>query len=1423
MRFTTCFAAVGSVWFSLLLLPLAAMGDQWQVGVGKVDITPTEPVRLSGYSNRVESHTAVADPLHVRVLSLAHLADNSDKKPAKPLVLVAVDSIAVSSNMTLKVAEWLAANHGLPRAHLVISSTHSHTAPHPPIGLDNLFKELSSEQQIEASTRYQDQVVSASIQAIDHALKNTVQGAQVEIGESSADFAVQRRVIRDGRWANFGVQAGGQVDHRVHVMRVRATDGSLIAASYQYACHCTTLGPDFNQISGDWAGLSASRLEELHPGTVFLPIIGCGADANPEPRTSYEAAVQHSMQMVDAVKRVIESKDLTELPAPSKVQFGMVGLEPEHPTQDQLKKAIESNDPNEARWAKKMQQIRLAMGRLPESIPLPVHVWTFGDVLSWVFLGGEVVVDYQFTIEKELPTRKTWVAAYCDDVPGYVASEAQRPEGGYEVDYSMIFYMQPGRWKSGTQSNILTRVREISQQKRGEDEPLDPQAALESMVVPEQYRVDLVASEPLIQDPVNIAFGWDGRVWVVQMSDYPQGKEGGSVRLLIDENEDGIPDRATTFLSSLSFPTSVHPWRKGVLVIAAPNIFFAEDTDGDGIADQQKVLLSGIGEVNPQHRASGFEIGLDGRLHFAIGDGTRELVSHVNGQTYRVQGHDVAWDPDTGEVELLVNGTTQFVPSRDAYGNWFGNHNNQPMFQFVFQTKQLGGHGVDIGNIHHLLTPPEAPPVFPRSRTVDRFNDLYARDRYTSACGAMIVRGPGLRPSSHTADSSHPIALVCEPVHNLVARLQLHPDGSVFSADRHPEDQQYDFFASTDPWSRPVRAVNAPDGSIWVLDMYRYVIEHPQWIPTAWQSKINLRAGEGLGRVYRVYHRQHQPGIAIEGQQMPERSLNLSGYHPLKLLLSPNGALRDMATQAIVTDQIAKLSADELETSIRESLEQSHSPEVQASLLGVLAGKDWLRQSDLARVLETAEDPNLVCWVLQLASNYQHLEDSLKVAIESIPKRAMGSAVDLQWVVHSRRWENLSTTSGLMAVLGRGQPDRWLSAALTLLDSPQTALPVVEMILDGSESSGLTAGQWQSQLSTLRRLLGLMRPEQLQELFERRCAADLTSSWTQGRVLLLAGLSGLQGGLPESGSVSIMSTAKKYEQWVAHAAESLLDSDQPDQHREWLSLLLGSQTLHPDLESATVRQLLGQGSLGASLAMRRLRYLSDDSLASDVLSGWSQLGDQDQATAASSLMTRQPWRESLIAGLESGAIAPHQLPPAVVQSLTAHYDRNLRSRAVAVFGRPSPRQNIVSDYLAKMPNPMTLGDPARGERWYREQCAVCHTGQDGRTAIGPPLDNLLQWNNEQWVTALMDPSQAVEEKFKQTVVLTLDQEVVSGIVVEETATQLKIAGSDGVIRQIATENIEERKQSNVSLMPDGFEAKVSPEQLADIIHYLRSR
>ncbi len=357
------------------------------------------------------------------------------------------------------------------------------------------------------------------------------------------------------------------------------------------------------------------------------------------------------------------------------------------------------------------------MGRLPETYPAPIHTWSFGKDLLWVFLGGEVSSITNCAWRRICRRTRLGRCLYRRCF-AYVASERMRAEGGYEVDSSMLYYNQPGRWQSGTEDLIERRVQEILADDRPDDKPRTAQQALESIRVPSGYTVELMASEPLVDDPVNIAFGHDGRVWVAEMSDYPLGCEGGGrVRWLRDSDGDGTLDQSQVFLSGLNYPSSVTPWRDGAIIITSPAIFFAADRDGDGVAEVREELLQGIAEANPQHRASGFELGLDGWLHFTSGDNTRELTSPRSQQQTNVSGRDVRWQPDTG-VFTLNSGHTQFVRSRDEFNNWFGNVNNQPMFHYVVEDtyRRRSGSAVRLINtcsIRRLLRP-FIRPVEPR-------------------------------------------------------------------------------------------------------------------------------------------------------------------------------------------------------------------------------------------------------------------------------------------------------------------------------------------------------------------------------------------------------------------------------------------------------------------------------------------------------------------------------------------------------------------------------------------------------------------------------------------------------------------------------------------------------------------------------------
>ncbi|MFN8705650.1 MAG: PVC-type heme-binding CxxCH protein, partial [Planctomyces sp.] len=413
--------------------------------------------------------------------------------------------------------------------------------------------------------------------------------------------------------------------------------------------------------------------------------------------------------------------------------------------------------------------------------------------------------------------------------------------------------------------------------------PKTPEEALQTFTTKPDLKIVLAASEPLIRDPV--AFDWDvnGRLWVVEMGDYPLGEAtSGRVQILEDLNKDGVYDKATTFLDGLGFPNGIQCWRNGVIITMAPDVFYAEDTDGDGDADVRQTLYGGFVEGNQQHRVNGLRWGMDGWLYLANGDsggdiaGTGEIppqqasgrvsalrdgatsdvqspasssnaVAISSAEPIALRGRDLRINPDTNALEAM-SGQTQFGRERDDFSHWFGNNNSDPIYQYVLEDHYLrrNPHAGISGTRARVSSIPGAAPVYPTSRTLARFNEFAYSNKFTSACGTMIYR------DSFLGDQYYGNAFTSEPVHNLVSRLVMTRDGYGFKGDRATDEQQSEFLSSSDNWFRPTMIRTGPDGALWIADMYRAVIEHPEWIPPEYQRKMNLYAGNDKGRIYRI-------------------------------------------------------------------------------------------------------------------------------------------------------------------------------------------------------------------------------------------------------------------------------------------------------------------------------------------------------------------------------------------------------------------------------------------------------------------------------------------------------------------------------------------------------------------------------------------
>lgn len=905
------------------LFPSVARAE-WRHGVAAIDITPKFPVRLSGFGFRRTESEGVTQKIWAKALAV-------DDGQAGPAVLVTVDNLGVPWTMVQTVARRLQEKTDLVPERFTVTASHTHTAPMLSSVAPNLFGQPIPEEhqrRIDLYTKkLTDSIEQVSIEALDDLQPGRLEWSPGSAGQVS--FAKNRR------------SKEGPVDHDLPVLIARTANGDIRAIYTSYACHCVTLSN--NKISGDWAGYAQEWLEKKYPSAVAMVSIGCGADQNPDTGVTgdnTEAASLQGREIADEVFRRLKG-EMIPLVGGLKTILNQVELDfdtlPSKAEWERLSKRADA-----VGYHARVQLARLARNEsLQTQLDYPIQTWCFGRKLAMVFLPGEVVVDYSLRLKREFDRERLWVNAYANDAPCYIPSERILREGGYEGAGAMVYYDRPTKLAAGLEDKIVNEIhRQLPEKfwsKKGTEgtNPQSPNASMRSIRIQPGLRIELVASEPLVIDPVSINFGPEGRTWVVEMHDYPLGlrggyEPGGRIVLLDDSDRDGFPDKRTVFLEGLPFPTGVTPWRKGVLVCTAPDILYAEDTDGDGVADLRRTLFSGFATTNYQARVNSLAYGLDGWVHGSNGLIGGRIVSFNGDQAVDIRGRDFRFNPDTGAFETLA-GLTQHGRVRDDWGNWFGCDNgtllrHYPLFDhYLRRNPHFSPPSPSVAAVSYA----DANRVFPISHPLKRFNNPNHINRVTSACGLGLYRDT-LLGKEFNGD-----AFICEPVHNLVRRLKLKDKGVTFSAHRPEGKTSPEFLASTDNWFRPVEIRTGPDGGLWVVDMYRFLVEHPRWIQPERLSGIDSRAGSNRGRIYRVLPIGKKPRL------VPDLT-RLSGKYLSNVLESPNGTLRELAHQQIewTEDQAATRELRRLSRSSGQS-------QTRVQALAALEGLDRLIRRDM--------------------------------------------------------------------------------------------------------------------------------------------------------------------------------------------------------------------------------------------------------------------------------------------------------------------------------------------------------------------------------------------------------------------------------------------------------------------------------------------
>jgi putative membrane-bound dehydrogenase-like protein len=938
-------------------------------------------------------------------------------------------------------------------------------------------------------------------------------------------------------------------------------------------------------------------------------------------------------------------------------------------------------------------------------------------------------------------------------------------------------------------------------------EPRAAPASLRALRVRPGFEVELVAAEPLVQDPIALGWGADGKLWVVEMGDYPlgadnRGKPGGRIKYLEDTHGDGRYVKATLFLDGLKFPSGVMPWRKGALVACAPEIFYAEAASGDGKANVRRPLFVGFDQCNPQHRVNSLAWGLDNWVHGAVGaiytSSGRKIRSTKTGTVTDIPGRDFRLRPDDGAFDAQT-GQTQFGRCMDDWGNAFGCNNTEPMFHFVLADQYLRRNPHVAGPEPRVQLP--FSHAFPAGRSGDEAPGPRA---FTAACGLTVYRddlfGPAFRGN----------AFVSDPAYNLVHREILAADGVTFTSRRAADEARLEFLASADDWVRPTSLQTGPDGALWVACMYRQVIEHPDFIPPEVLKQVDIRGGHDKGRIYRIYPTGKRP------RPIP-RLDRLDTVGLVAALDSPNGWQRDMAQQLLV--QRRDLSAVPL---LEKQAATSGRDLCRLHALCTLDGLGALTPATLERALADKQ-PGIRRHAVRLCEPHLGRAPELGAALVALVNDP-DAQVRLQLAYTLGEWDDPRAGQALGQLAVHDGANPYLAAAVLSSVTPKHLEPVAHALLaQRKEPPSATLVE-----NLLRTAKGQGNTPVLVSLLERVATAKAgrNAPWQ------FAALAGWLDALDQQntsldkvtqGGADLKAAVERLEGLFARARVVVPDPSAPAAERIAVMRLLGRSRSHqPEDLTLLANLLLPQvADQLQSAAIQNIGRFPDLRVAPILLGGWKGYGPALRTQVLDLLFQSDDGVKAVLDALERKQVLAFEVDVTRRQQLLEHGGADIRRRAASLFAGliNADRRKVVE---AHRPALALKGDPERGSQVFAKTCATCHQFKGVGHAVGPNLETVVDKTPEWLLVALLDPNQAVDPKYLNYAAVTKNGLTFTGVLANEGGTSITLRGPDGKQQVILRGDLDVLSSSGKSLMPEGLEKDLKPQDLADLIAYIRA-
>jgi putative membrane-bound dehydrogenase-like protein len=966
----------------------------------------------------------------------------------------------------------------------------------------------------------------------------------------------------------------------------------------------------------------------------------------------------------------------------------------------------------------------------------------------------------------------------------------------------------------------------------------DADIALSSFEIEEGFKIELLASEPLIGDPVDIEVDEYGRLYVVEMPGYPLDISGsGKIKLLADTNGDGRMDKSTLFAEDLVLPNSVMRWKNGVLVTDAPHVLYFEDADGDGRAEIRDTLLSGFARSNPQHNLNSPLLAIDNWIYLAhegvvttetyekeFGDRGSEIFFPGLGNSPRLgtnaNGRAVRFDPDAHKIEE-VSSETQFGHTFDKWGHHFLVGNANHIFHEVVAEIYLKrNRDLPVSNATQSLSDHgNAAEVFPVTEDPEHqlLTDVGV---ITSACGLTAYLG-GAFPSPYNEN----VTFVAEPVSNLIHADRLKEDGATFVASRVKPHQE--FLASHDAKFRPVNLYTGPDGALYVVDYYRQIIEHPEWMGEEVIKSGALYNDADKGRIYRISAKDAAPAAWTKG-------LNLGDATDAALvenLANPNVWWR-MNAQRLLVDRRS-------ENSVKPLIAMLANPDAMGRLhaMWVLEGIGRLKDE---QILKALRDPvagireNAVKLAEAHSDGGKKWQEPL-IAMKSDPD----PKVRFQLLCALGSFDTDAAREARYDLLFGDIDDPWFQVAALTVSAKQN-----EALMDRLNEKQIQNNAYPG---LIKRLAAVISSRE-NALTIKKYIEIATSTEDKDHSFRSALLDGLAEGLRNRNSPTHLSAKE-----VDRLMQSFFN-DPPDVRKAALNFLrmikqvpgtnpyfqkamqlASDKNVDGDKRADAIDLLAASDPLPyreylASLltpheplniqlaALRSLSAIADTTVSRLIVDKWTALTPEIRDAAIGTFLKDQHRVDKLLDAIEQGIIPPSAVTWPRQVHLMAQSNETLRGRSRKIFAPASD--------AAATPGFQQLfslkGDASKGKEIFRNNCSICHQvrGEMG-LPIGPDLGTIHNWSKEAILANTMDPNLSISSGFDLWLVTLVNGESIQGIIASETPGALTLRNNGARDRTISRRDIQTLKAMNMSIMPAMNEKIISQQGMADLLAFLK--